>query len=341
MTVRFCEVCDGKDSRPPVLGVRSTLSKPRHPPVSQRRTEAVKPDEEAAADGEDDLVPAAPHGPDDAAGDFRRRHRAKASAGLRFVSEDMVKELALRRAGTDQEHVHLLAGQLRPEGVAETMQGKLAGAVLAFEGDRPVAEDGAHVHDKRMIPFFEKRERGAREFHGSEEVDLHDFSQALFVRLVERTNCADSRVIDQAIESAEPFLAELQGKKPQARVGDVARKNMNGVAAGLCFLFERDKSLFTTGHGDDLGALAGKLQNQFPPDAAGSSGHEDAKTGKRAVGHEQDCERGQKSQFPKVGIACSAILNSGIAVASCHWIFPSPPSAIARPELAWSSLELS
>lgn len=187
----------------------SPLSKPRHQTVSQWRAEAVEPDEQATAEGKDDLVPAAPHGPGNAAGDFSGSHCAETTARLFLVAEDVVEKLALRGAGTDEEDVDFVLGQFGPEGIAKAVQGELAGTVLAFERDRPVAEDGTHIHDQREIPLAENRECRARKFHGGKKVDLHDLSEACFVRLFKRSNRADSGVVNEAIESAEILLAKL------------------------------------------------------------------------------------------------------------------------------------
>ena len=59
-----------------------------------------------------------------------------------------------------------------------------------------------------------------------------------------------------------------------------------------------EESFLAPGHRHDAGTLAGELQNKFAPDAAGSSGHKNAKAGKGAAGHEEMGMRGLRDDFP-------------------------------------------
>ena len=60
---------------------------------------------------------------------------------------------------------------------------------------------------------------------------------------------------------------------------------MDGMTERGCFLFERNESFLASGHRHDAGSLPGEFQDKLPPDATGSSGHENAEGGERAAGH--------------------------------------------------------
>ena len=53
--------------------------------------------------------------------------------------------------------------------------------------------------------------------------------EPFFVRLFKGTNRADSRVVDQTIESSKLFATEIHSGFPQAWISDVAGKDANGM----------------------------------------------------------------------------------------------------------------
>ena len=143
----------GSRLRPPAL------SKPGQKPVCQAGGKPVEPNQRLAAQRQDHLVAAPLHGPDGGSGHDRCRHWSSAFMTTRRpVLDQMVEEVAVRGAGTDQKHIDSTRRQFRTKRIAPTVQGKFAGAVLALERYRPVAQDAADVDNDRVDSELQQRQ---------------------------------------------------------------------------------------------------------------------------------------------------------------------------------------
>ena len=116
--------------------------------------------------------------------------------GPAFALDNLVEEFGFGRAGADHQHVDAGREELGPNRFAESVDGKLAGGVLAIMRHAAATEDRTDVDDDRPPALFEQGQGGAGHFHQGEEVDLHEPPHPLGIGRLEGTDRADAGVVD-------------------------------------------------------------------------------------------------------------------------------------------------
>ncbi len=85
-----------------------------------------------------------------------------------------------------------------------------------------MTEDRRNVHDHRLAPRAQERERRANHLDRGKEVHFHQLPQTLCVGALEIADRADAGIIDEQIEAAEPLARAPEERGTRAGLDDIA-----------------------------------------------------------------------------------------------------------------------
>src|SRR6187397_2469390 len=110
------------------------------------------------------------------------------------------------------------------------MQCALAGRVLALMWSRAFTQDRADVHDERLPPLTQNRDRFANELNWREVIHFHQWPHATRIGLDESPVCCYARVVDKDIEATEFIACCFERATPRIGVRHISG-NTNRAAA--------------------------------------------------------------------------------------------------------------
>ena len=72
-----------------------------------------------------------------------------------------------------------------------------------------VSQNTADIHDHGSVSLSQFGQGQPDHFNRSEEIDLHDLTQAFLTRSLESAQCSDASIVNQNIKSAKLFVSDM------------------------------------------------------------------------------------------------------------------------------------
>ena len=184
------------------------------------------------------------------------------------------------------------------------------------------AQNRADEHDHGIVAADERRQRGADQFGGRGEVEVHDPSERVGREILKAADGSTAGSRDNAVDPTEPFGSRGDQSRAEPRVADVAGEVRHGYGDGPGEVF---KPLLTPGGREHPRPAASQFDRDGATDSRGGARHDESFAGNPATaeGHEVTAARGVARDPPGRAAAQRERRRGGRAAARS----PRPPES--------------
>jgi hypothetical protein len=193
------------------------------------------------------------------------------SEGLTVRTESALRNVGCHEPGVDHRDAHTIVPELYSQGIEKTCHCVLCAGVQGAHRDSALARD-ARDSDDPSARALEVRQRVPRAVDAAEIIDARDaIHRVNIAQLVESRVHADSRIVDERVDSSELVHRSLDQGTALFGFCNI-RPNCDGVSTDCATLLGRRLEQYRIASSKDEPRSAGcELSGKLKPDSSGST----------------------------------------------------------------------